>query len=95
MSGPFLWYTCFMTAYVFYTAGSSKERDVSRFKDELERAKIAVRLLDADSSEGVRLSELYDVLARPAVVLVRQDGQLAAKWDELPPVADLSYLASS
>ncbi|HSX41231.1 MAG TPA: hypothetical protein VLF21_01140 [Candidatus Saccharimonadales bacterium] len=84
-----------MTAYVFYTAGGPEERDIARFKSELEKAKVDVKLLDADSNEGIRLAELYDVLARPAVVLARQDGQVAAKWDQLPLVADISYLANS
>lgn len=82
-----------MLAIIFYTKNSSHENEAQHFAVELGRRKIETKLLEADSQEGIRLGELYDITARPAVALTRVDGTLVERWHQLPPAGDVSYLA--
>jgi hypothetical protein len=57
---------------------------------------VEAELLDADSPRGIQLAESYDVMARPAVVLIKDDGTPMQVWqgeDSLPAPADVAYLA--
>jgi hypothetical protein len=83
-----------MTAYLFYTKGSPHERQIQDLAEELGRRQVEVELVEADSSHGIQLSENYDVLARPAVVLAASDGSVINTWqEELPTPSDVSYWA--
>lgn len=62
----------------------------------LEAEQLQVELTDADSPRGIQLVENYDILGRPAVVLVRTDGSPMQVWqgeDGLPTPGDVAYLA--
>ncbi len=84
-----------MTAYVFYTPDNGpEERKVKEFMRELEINKVDTKLIEFESREGIGQRDLYDVMSHPALVLVRLDGSMVAKWqDELPLVTEVSYLA--
>lgn len=64
--------------------------------DRLKREQVEAQLLDADSPRGIQLAENYDILGRPAVALVKDDGSPVQVWqgqDSLPSPADVAYLA--
>lgn len=85
-----------MTLYIFYTKGAQGHERLERLADSLSHDghRIEVRMIDADSVEGSGLVQVYDVLARPAIVLAGPDGTPLQTWtDELPQAADILYRA--
>ena len=83
-----------MTAYLFYTKGSPHERQMQDLADELGRRQVEAELVEADSPHGLQLTENYDVLARPAIVLAAADGTAIVQWqDQLPEPSEISYWA--
>jgi hypothetical protein len=63
---------------------------------QLQEADVDAELINADSPGGIGMAETFDILGRPAVVLVRDDETLVRVWqgtDDLPPVSEISYLA--
>ncbi len=81
-----------MTVYFLYRRGQQEVRELERLAGELEREHIEAQLIDADTPRGISLAESYDVLARPAALLVRSDGQLVQLWTEtMPTRAELVY----
>jgi len=65
-----------MKLYIFYTVNTPADRDIAYLQHRLATAQITPELVDADSRTGAALAELYDVMQRPAVVVVGADGQL-------------------
>lgn len=83
-----------MIAYVLYQPNSETETQATAISKQLEELQVPVQLVDGDSVEGIRLNELYDLPARPAIVLVRDDGTMVERWQhQLPLATDISYLA--
>lgn len=85
-----------MIVYILYNKGSENERPAQDLAKRLEQEQLEVELTDADSPRGVQLAENYDILARPAVALIREDGSPVQIWqgaDDLPMPADVGYLA--
>ena len=87
-----------MIVQILYNRGTAAERDMAGLAAQLAAAKVTCELLDADSPAGISVAEHYDVLARPAILLVRHDGTLDEMWTELdrfPSVDTLRYRAST
>jgi hypothetical protein len=85
-----------MIAYVLYNLGSETERLATDLAKRLETEQVDVELIDADSPRGVQLVENYDIVGRPAVALIRDDGSPAQIWqgvDQMPSPPDVGYLA--
>jgi len=85
-----------MLAYILYNKDTETERPARVLAGRLEEERVATELLEADTPRGAELAEHYDVLGRPAVVLVKDDGAPIQVWqglDGLPAVADVAYLA--
>jgi hypothetical protein len=84
-----------MKAYVLFNRDTPTERQASDYAGRLNDADVDAELLDADSARGIQLAENYDILGRPAVALMREDGSPLQIWqgDELPSITDVSYLA--
>jgi hypothetical protein len=85
-----------MKAYLLYNRNTPAERVMERLAKQLEESDVDVETLDADSPRGIQFTENYDVLARPAIVVVRDDGSPLQIWQEqtqFPSVQDLAYLA--
>gem|GEM_PF-6635982 len=64
--------------------------------DRLARRAVKTQLVDADSLDGLRLVELYDLMIRPSVIVVRDDGNLVQSWadqEQLPTVEEISYFS--
>jgi hypothetical protein len=84
-----------MKAYLLFNKGTPNERVVNDLSERLKEADVDTELLDADSPRGIQLAENYDILGRPAVALMREDGSPVQIWqgeDGMPQVTDVSYL---
>ena len=85
-----------MIAYVIYNKDSESEGLARQLASRVEDAQVDIELLDADSPRGVQMCDNYDILGRPAVALIRDDGSPLQIWqgaDSLPTPSDVSYLA--
>ena len=85
-----------MKAYLLYNRNTPDERMVTDLADRLKEAQVDVELLDADSPAGIQFAESHDVLGRPALALVREDGSPVQIWqgrEDLPAVSEVSYQA--
>ena len=85
-----------MIAYVLYNKDTAAERVATDLLERLKREQLEAELLDADSARGIQLAEHYDVMGRPAVLLLREDGSPVQIWqgeDGLPMPSDVGYLA--
>jgi hypothetical protein len=85
-----------MICYLIYNRFTAAERTVTALAERLEREGVEVELVDADTPRGVQLAENYDLLGRPAVLLVKDDGAPLQSWqgeDQLPSPSDVAYLA--
>ena len=95
--GREVWYNVAMIAYLLYNRQTPAEARVNDLARELAALDTQTELLDADSPRGVQLAEHYDVMGRPAVVLMREDdGSPTQVWqgeDQWPTADEVSYLA--
>ena len=83
-----------MLTYVFYKKGSQHEQKAADFAKELGRNRLEVRLIEADSRDGIRLCELYDIMGRPGIVVAGPNSEPLASWQhEFPLVSEVSYVA--
>jgi hypothetical protein len=85
-----------MTTYLLYNRDTPYQGQLEELARRLEPLQVQTELIDADSPRGVQLAEHYDVMARPAIVLVRTDGSPMQVWsgpDQIPSPQDISYLA--
>ena len=81
-----------MRAYIFYTKGNDSEDQSAQLADALSTLKVETLNLDADSIMGAQEAELYDITARPSVVVVRDDGAEVQRWvGKLPEPSEISY----
>lgn len=83
-----------MIAKILYNKNSESQSPAENFAKSLDDLKVNNELVDADSRDGAALAELYDLLSRPAVILLRDDGSVVERWQHsLPLATDVSYLA--
>jgi hypothetical protein len=83
-----------MIAKILYTKDAPHEREVDHFIGELAQLRVPTEKVEADSREGIAMTENYDLMQRPALALLRDDGSVVQQWQgELPTTADVSYLA--
>lgn len=69
------------------------ERPVTHLADELAGLHIENKMVEADSREGIALTEVYDLTQRPAVIVATDEGTQIQSWQgaELPAADDISY----
>jgi hypothetical protein len=90
-----------MRILIFYRPNSEFARGVETFVHDFtnRHSSLAdrVELLDYDSREGTELARIHDVLAHPAILLLREDGSLLKDWrqDSLPPIDEVANYAYS
>ena len=85
-----------MIAYLLYNKQTAAERQMADLNERLGREQVETELVDADSPRGIQLAEHYDLVGRPAVALVTEDGSPIQVWqgeEGMPTPADVSYLA--
>jgi hypothetical protein len=77
-----------MKLRLLYTKNTPADRDIAYLQRRLAARQIKAELLDADSRAGIALAELYDVTARPAVLVTDDEGRLMQKWQATLPTAE-------
>ena len=81
-----------MVTYIFSNLNTEGERSAIQLGKDLDLRKVGYELIDADSARGISLCELYDVMARPAVVLAGPNGSEIQKWDhQWPSASEIAY----
>lgn len=76
---------------LLYKPNTPDDRDIDYFERRLNEIRIPVDRVDADSREGAALTELYDAMDRPAVLVTNDEGVLVQMWQgSLPAVSEVS-----
>lgn len=81
-----------------YRPGSEHSRKVEDFAQDLKRQSSGkVELVSIDTRDGWSTASLYDVVQYPAVLALRDDGQLIREWDgdTMPLLNEVSYYTHS
>lgn len=82
-----------MRVLVLYRPNSEHETAVESFARELEhRTGHKLEMVSLDTREGADQAGLYDVTRYPAILAVKDDGQLLQLWQEdlLPTISEVS-----
>lgn len=85
-----------MVTYLFYNTGTEGQRQMEDLAKRLESTDVIHELIDADSARGTSLCEVLDIMARPAVAVVRDDGSPIEIWqgtEQIPPPTEISYFS--
>jgi hypothetical protein len=84
-----------MTTYLLFNKETPGEGRMQQLAKELKAVLVESELVDADSPRGVDLAEHYEIVGRPAVLVVRDDGSPVQVWqdaEQLPNPGEISYL---
>lgn len=77
-----------MKLTLIYKLDTPADRDIAYFQKRLDQIKIPLNLVDGDSNEGAALTELYDAVDRPALILTDSTGHLIQIWQGQLPTAE-------
>lgn len=87
-----------MKVVVLYRPSSEHSRTVEEFVHDLERSSSGrVELVNVDTRDGWSTASLYDVMQYPAILALKDDGQLLKEWqgNTMPRANEVSYYAST
>lgn len=75
-----------MKIVILYHPASDHSRTVEEYVHEFTRRNPEVSLegVSVDTRPGAQMATLYDIVAYPCMVALRQDGSLAKAWQGLP-----------
>lgn len=75
-----------MKIVILYHPASDHSRTVEEYVHEFthRNPEVALEGLSVDTRPGAQMATLYDIVAYPCMVAVRQDGSLAKAWQGLP-----------
>lgn len=87
-----------MRVIVFFRPDSEYARRVEEYMADFERFHPGLQLTpyNIDSVEGSHLAQTYGIMDYPAVLALKEDGQVQQQWegvDKLPLMNDLAYYA--
>lgn len=86
-----------MKALLLYHPQSEHSRIVEEYVRDFERQRnLKIKLESLDTPEGADKARLYDIVQYPALIVVRDDGQLMKDWqgDQLPLMDEVAgYLS--
>ena len=84
-----------MKVVVLYRPNSEHARRVEEFVEELTRRNhdSKVELVSLNTRDGSATASLYDVMQYPAILALRNDGQLLKEWEgsTMPLLNEVSY----
>ncbi len=87
-----------MRLAALYHPESEFSRTVEEYARDFERTRgKAIELLSLESPEGAEMAKLYDIVRYPALLAIRDDGQMLSKWEgeQLPLMNEVAgYLNS-
>ena len=88
-----------MKVVVLYRPNSEHARKIEDFVRDFEHYQPGKRLevVSLDTRDGSSTATLYDVMQYPAILALRDDGQVMKEWegDMLPLMNEISYYASA
>lgn len=82
-----------MKLITLYHVKSESARKVEEFVHEFEkRTGQQIELMDLETKQGAEQAKLYDIVRYPAILAVRDDGELLKNWegDELPLIGEVA-----
>lgn len=86
-----------MKALVLYHPQSEFARGVEEYVHDFARSRgITIDLVSLETIEGSDMAKLYDIVRYPALLVIKDDGQLVKNWegDTLPLMNEVAgYLA--
>jgi len=79
-----------MKALVLYRPNAEFARMVEEYARDIESQKgLTLELISVDSIEGADMAKLYGIVQYPAILAIREDGQLMREWQgERLPLMD-------
>lgn len=83
-----------MPLYMVYRDASDHGQAVREFLRDFEhRTRAALTVVDPDSTEGLRLGSLYDIVEYPTIIATKEDGEMRNLWRglPLPTIQEVSY----
>ncbi|MEK7626539.1 MAG: hypothetical protein AAB423_04305 [Patescibacteria group bacterium] len=88
-----------MRVLVIYRPVSEHARVVDDFIRDFKRRvhDANFEIIDMDTREGISLLSLYDIPQAPAIIALREDGQMIESWtgQSMPLINDVAYYAHS
>lgn len=85
-----------MKVVILYRPNSEFARPVEEFAHDIERQQnIKPELTSVDTREGSATASLYDIMQYPAILAMREDGQLMQHWagGQLPLMSEVAAYA--
>lgn len=87
-----------MRVVILYRPESEHARRVEEYIADFERFHPGetIEVANIDTPDGSRQAEIYGVMQYPAVLALKDDGQVQQQWegvDKLPLMNDLAYYA--
>lgn len=85
-----------MKIYMLFNRSTSGARVIERLAERLVAQGAEPEVIDADSPRGIQIVETHDIMGRPAVMVVSNDGTPVMVWqgeDRLPSPSELAYYA--
>ena len=82
-----------MKVYLFYRPESGSDVQIEVFLKLLgDRRRQQIKMININTREGSALSQLYDVMSYPSVVVCMEDGQQVKFWHgSLPATEDVAF----
>jgi hypothetical protein len=88
-----------MKVTILYRPNSEHARRIEEFAHDFERQQHGrqVELISLDTRDGVSLASLYDIVQYPAILALRNDGQLLNFWqgEQLPLMNEVAAYAQA
>jgi len=74
----------------------SAQKKVAHFLQQWQAAsEVSMVFMDVETEQGAAESDYFDVFQIPTVLVLKDDGHLAARWDgEAPPSQELKRVVS-
>lgn len=85
-----------MQIYLLYNRATSGARVIESLAERLKSQQVEAEMIDADSARGIQITETHDIMGRPAVMVLSNDGTPVQVWqgeDSLPAPSELAYYA--
>ena len=85
-----------MKSVVIYRPESEHARAVETFvRDIAHQENIEFELIDVDTPRAMDMMALYGIMSHPAILVIRDDGQLVQYWaaDKLPLIHEVAAFA--
>ncbi len=87
-----LWYTGRVKLLILYRPNSEHESEVESYvRDFQRRYEVGrkIEMISLNTRDGAATASLYDVVSYPAILVLGDDGSMAAFWQGMPlPLMD-------